>query len=294
MKRVKKEIDPRSEQLRVYLTGRSDWVSQRHLSNYFIISRGKITSLLKKAVKTSLIEELIHNKNKYYRTPKDTTMTTWSYSSVKTFAQCPKKYYHLKIAKDIVDSGSTATLYGEELHKAAEEYIGVGTAINPKFSFAKELLDKLKSIPGGKYCELKLGVKKTPTGYEPCSFSDIDAWWRGIADLVVVQDDLAFSIDYKTSKNAKYADTKQLDLIAAALFVHFPKIKKIKSALAFVVSKEFVHKEHHAELRDSYFNVFDSELIRLTVAKNTGVWNASSGPLCGFCPVHHCEHQRRR
>lgn len=111
---------------------------------------------------------------------------------------------------------------------------------------------------------------------------------------MVINGEMAFSVDYKTSKNAKYADTKQLDAIAAALFIHFPELKKIKSALAFVVSKEFIHKEHHTELRDSYFNTFEPELDRLAAAEETGVWNASSGPLCKFCPVHHCEHQRRR
>ena len=25
---------------------------------------------------------------------------TWSYSSLKTFEQCPKKFYHLKVVKD--------------------------------------------------------------------------------------------------------------------------------------------------------------------------------------------------
>jgi hypothetical protein len=48
---------------------------------------------------------------------------TWSYSSLKTFEQCPKKYYHLRIVKDVKDEGSEATIYGQEVHKAAEEYI---------------------------------------------------------------------------------------------------------------------------------------------------------------------------
>jgi CRISPR/Cas system-associated exonuclease Cas4 (RecB family) len=291
---VKKEVDPASERMRLYLAGRRDWVSQKHLARYFIVSRGKVTTLLKKAVKTGILEETVFHDNKYYRTPRVSTMSSWSYSSLKTFEQCPKKYYLLRILKDIQDKGSDATLYGQELHKAAEDYVKSDVAIPPKFSFVKDVLDKLKNITGDKHCELKLGVKKVGTGYAPCGFFDADVWWRGVADLVIRKGEIAFSVDYKTSKNAKYADTKQLDAIAAALFTHFPELKKIKSALAFVVSKEFIHKEHHAELRDSYFNTFEPELDRLATAEETGVWNASSGPLCKFCPVHHCEHQRRR
>jgi CRISPR/Cas system-associated exonuclease Cas4 (RecB family) len=218
---------------------------------------------------------------------------TWSYSSIKTFEQCPKKYYHLRVAKDVKDEGSEATLYGQELHTAAEEYIKQDKALPPKFKFIQETVDAIKSIPGDKHCEMKLGVKQTVVGYEACGFFDKDVWWRGIADVVITQDTLAFSIDYKTSKNAKYADLKQLDLVAAALFTHFPEITKIKSALAFVVSNEFIHKEHFAEKRDSYFQSFNPLLDRLASAEKTGVWNTNTGPLCRFCPVTTCEHNRR-
>jgi hypothetical protein len=219
---------------------------------------------------------------------------TWSYSSLKTFEQCPKKYYHLKVVKDVKDEGSEATLYGQELHKAAEDYIKEGKPIPPKFGYIQDTVDVIKNIPGEKHCELKLGVRKTDTGYEPCGFFDKGVWWRGIGDVIVVQDELAFSLDYKTSKNAKYADLKQLDILAAALFTHFPQVKKIKSALAFVVSNEFVHKEHFAEMRDSYFAAFEPDLDRLATAQETGVWNTNTGPLCKFCPVVSCEHNRKR
>lgn len=219
---------------------------------------------------------------------------TWSYSSLKTFEQCPKKYYHLRIAKDVKDEGSDATLYGQELHKAAEDYLKEDKPIPLKFKFVQSVIDAIKDIPGEKHCELKLGVKQTDTGYEPCGFFDKGVWWRGIGDVVVIQDDVAFSLDYKTSKNAKYADLKQLDILAAALFTHFPQIKKIKSALAFVVSNEFIRKEHFAEMRDSYFATFQPELDRLAAAEETGVWNTNTGPLCKFCPVTSCEHNRKQ
>lgn len=222
------------------------------------------------------------------------TQITWSYSSLKTFEQCPKKYYHLRVAKDVKDEGSEATIYGQEVHKAAEDYIKLGTPIPKKFVFLQDICDAFNIIDGEKHCELKLGVKRTPTGYEPCGFFDTGVWWRGIGDLVIINGTLAFSIDYKTSKNAKYADMKQLDVLAAALFTHFPQVERIKSALVFVVSGEFIHKEHEAHLRDSYFSTFDEGLDRLAVAQESGVWNANSGPLCKFCPVTSCEHNRKR
>jgi hypothetical protein len=219
-------------------------------------------------------------------------MTTWSYSSLKTFDQCPKKYYHLRIVKDVKDEGSPATSYGQELHKAAEDYIKVGSTIPPKFSFLAPTLQALDNIEGAKHCEIKLGVRKTETGYEPCEFFAKDVWWRGIADLFIDQGDTAYLVDYKTNKNAKYADTKQLDLLAGALFLHFPKVNRIKSGLLFVVSNEFIRKEHDRELAYSYLSVFEKELDRLEAAQSSNVWNAVTGPLCKFCPVHTCEHNK--
>lgn len=221
-------------------------------------------------------------------------MTAWSYSSIKTFDQCPKKYYHLKVVKDVRDTPGEAADYGTAVHEAAELFVKDGTPIPEKFGYMKPIVDSLVAIEGDKHTELKLGVRKTPTGYAPCSFFDKDVWWRGIVDLVIINGNTAYMVDYKTGKNAKYADTKQLDLMAGALFVHYPDLKTIKSALAYVVSNEFIKKVHVAEQRDEYLTVFADELDRLEHAQLSGVWNPKSSPLCGWCPVVECEHHRPR
>jgi len=219
----------------------------------------------------------------------------WSYSSLKTFQQCPKKYYHLKIAKDIVQEDTVHTIYGKEVHKAAEDYIKEGKPVPEKYSYIVETLDALNNIPGEKYCEIELGIKKTVEGrYIPCDFDDKNHWWHGIADLLIVNGDEAYLVDYKTSKNAKYADTKQLDYMASAVFLRFPKVQVIKSALIFVVSKEFVKKEHTSMFKLAYLQSVEPDLKRLDVAIQTGVWNPVSGPLCGWCPVKSCVHNREK
>jgi len=199
----------------------------------------------------------------------------------------------LKVAKDVKDKGSSAMYYGNEVHKAAELYIKKGTPIPPKFKFMAKSLDALQSIKGEKHCEIRFGLAKEGGDYSPTGFFAKDVWWRGIADLLIVDDDKAYLVDYKTGKNAKYADTKQLDLLAGATFTHYPEVKTIKSALAYVVSNEFIKKKHTSDMRKSYLTVFDDELERLDVAEQTEVWNAVDGPLCAYCPVTSCEHNRK-
>lgn len=221
-------------------------------------------------------------------------MDAWSYSSLSTFKQCPKKYYHLKVAKDVKDYGNEATRYGNKLHKAAELYIKSDTPLEKGFEFLKPTLESIKNIDGTKHCELRLGISKDGTKYGATKFFADDTWWRGIADLIIVNGEKAYLIDYKSSKSARYADTKQLDLLAAATFLHFPEVEVVKSALAFVVSNEFVKKKHEAPLLKSYLAQFDPDLERIEVAEETGVWNAVSGPLCAYCPVKTCPHWKER
>jgi hypothetical protein len=216
----------------------------------------------------------------------------WSYSSLKTFQQCPKKYYHLKIAKDVENEGGEAANYGKIVHKAAEDYIRDDTPMPPQFSYMVPILDALKKIPGKKYCEIELGIAKKDGKFIACKFDAPNYWWHGIADLLIVDGGVAWLVDYKTSKNAKYADTKQLDLLAAATFLHFPGVLEIKSALAFVVSNEFVRKEHERVMRHKYLDVMKPELDRLEAAVENKVWNPISGPLCKFCPVKTCVHNK--
>jgi len=215
----------------------------------------------------------------------------WSFSSLKTFQQCPKKYYHTKIAKDVVEPDTKATLYGKTAHTVAEEYIRDGTPIPPAFEYMQPTLDILKAIPGEKLCEVKLGLTKN---LKECDFNAPNVWWHGIADLVIINrgTGIAHSVDYKTSKNARYADAKQLDLVACGLFAKFPEILRVKSALLFVVSKEFVKADHHREMLLKYVEKPSQDVARIEAALENGVWNPISGPLCKFCSVKQCEYNR--
>jgi len=220
-------------------------------------------------------------------------MQSWSYSRVNSFKQCPKKYYHLYVKKDVQDKGNAATFYGNKVHKAAEHYIKDGKELAREYKFMQGTLDAFNNIEGTKHCEIRLGVAREDGEYSPTTFFGKDVWWRGIADLLILNGDKALIIDYKTSKNTNYADTRHLDLLAGATFIHYPEVKKVKSALSFVVCKGFITKDHTVDMYKSYMSVFDSELERIEVALEKDVWNPVESGLCGFCPVTSCEHNRR-
>jgi RecB family exonuclease len=113
---------------------------------------------------------------------------------------------------------------------------------------------------------------------------------RGIADLLIINDDnlTARVVDYKTGNN-KYPDRDQLVLMSLMVFKHFPHIRKVKSALLFVVKNDMVTMEmSHEDAGDAWWR-YRERVIKLEVAHETGVWNPNQTPLCGWCPVTSCE-----
>lgn len=212
----------------------------------------------------------------------------WSYSSINLFEQCPRKYYHLRVAKDIVEPESEAMLYGTLVHKAAEDYIKDGAEIPAKFAYITPILDVLNNIPGNKLCEYKMGLTED---LEPCEFFANNVWFRGVVDLLILNGDKAHIIDYKTGKNSKYADVKQLELMALAVFKHFPEVKIIKSGLAFLVAEDFVKADYLADQSDKLWLRWTEKTNKLKQAHEHDVWNASPNFTCRkFCPVKDCEH----
>lgn len=217
---------------------------------------------------------------------------TWSYSSIKTYEQCPKKYYHLKIAKDAKDDQNAEHLiYGKRFHEAAEFYVKGTAPLPPEFNFAKSTLDNLKNRPGEKLCEYEMGLT---ANLEPCGFHADDMWWHGIADLIILEGDTARILDYKTSKSAKYADTGQLELMSLAVFKHFPQIKKVKAGLLFVISKDFVKANYNVEdvpkLWEKWLRLYGS----LQFSYENNRWNPKTSGLCKkHCVVFSCPHNGR-
>lgn len=216
---------------------------------------------------------------------------TWSFSGIKLFEQCPKKYYHLKIKRDCSEPDTDATNYGKEFHEAAEHYVD-GTADLPAhFEFARAALDKLKAIPGDKLCEYEMGLTEN---LEPCKMDDPDVWWRGIADLVIMNGNRAKVLDYKAGKSAKYADKDQLELMALAVFKHFPDVEEVDAALFFVVAKAFIKGNYKRTDAPALWARWLQRYNRIPAAIANGVWNPKTSGLCkAHCVVLSCLHNGR-
>lgn len=213
---------------------------------------------------------------------------TWSHSSLKDYEGCAKRYQEVKVLKNFPFVENDATRYGTEFHKAAEDYIQDGVVLPEQFNFAKPTLDALIAKPGRKMCELQMALT---TDLQPCDWKSKDAWVRGIADLIIVDDEnmTAWVIDYKTGNN-KYPDREQLKLMSLMVFAHMPHIRKVNSALLFVVKDDMVRHTMTVDQASAEWWHYRERVARIEQAYDTNVWNPRPSPLCPWCPVTTCIH----
>jgi hypothetical protein len=213
----------------------------------------------------------------------------WSFSGLKDFVNCPKQYHEVKILQKFTKAVTEQMMYGTTVHKALEDYTRDGTPLAKNYERFRPMMDELLSIPGTRHPELKMALD---SHRKPISF-DGDYWVRGIVDLLIVDNNDAFIVDYKTG-SAKYPDSKQLKLMALMTFAHFPEVQKIKAGLLFVLHDVFVTEEYSRADIPTLWEAFALPIARLEAAVESGNFPANPTPLCGWCPVTTCEFFKRR
>jgi CRISPR/Cas system-associated exonuclease Cas4 (RecB family) len=214
---------------------------------------------------------------------------TWSFSSLKDYINCPRQYQEIKVLKRFHKHPTPQMTYGNEVHKALEEYVGEGKPLVKNYERFKRVLDALIDISGNKYPEHKMALD---ANRQPCEYGK-GYWVRGIADLLIVDGETAFVVDYKTGSN-RYPDSKQLKLMALMVFAHFPEVQHVKAGLLFVMHESFMPEEYTRDMADTLWKAFDPDLERLRLSYETDKWMPNPTPLCGWCPVTTCEHYRPR
>ena len=217
---------------------------------------------------------------------------TWSHSALKDYEGCARRYHEVKVLKKYPFTDTVATIYGKEMHKSIEDYIKDGTPLLPQFMFVKDIIDASIAKEGRKYAEYEMALTKD---LRPCNFDAPDRWVRGIADLIVVNDNnlTARVIDWKTGSN-RYPDRDQLRLMSLMVFAHFPHIRQVNSALLFVVKDDMVK---HSMLRgeaEEEWEKYRDRVGKLEASYTNNVWNPTRTPLCGWCPVRDCAYNTKR
>lgn len=216
-----------------------------------------------------------------------TSIVKWSHSGLKDFEGCARRYHEVKVLKNYPFTETVHTIYGKQVHEAAELYVKDGKPLPPEYSFMQPILDNLMKKEGRKLPEFEMALTED---LKPCGFKDANVWVRGIADLIIIDDDslTAWVVDYKTG-NDKYPDKDQLILMSLMVFAHFPHIRKVNSALLFVVKNSMVKFKMTVDETEFHWWRYRERVSKLQSSMENNVWNPTSSPLCPWCQVKSCE-----
>lgn len=204
------------------------------------------------------------------------------------YQTCPKKYYHIKVLKDAKDEDSSFSDEGKKIHDAAYKRAVLGVPLPLPMRPYEKLIASFAELPGEKHGEMKLALNAK---FEPRDFFAKDVWVRSILDFLVVVGDHAVIVDWKTGKPREGFD--QLKLTAAILSRYMPEINKFTLAYAWLknntTSSMKMGREHmRAVWSDAYEQVKDIE-----EALKTTTFPANETPLCKWCPVRTCPHNKK-
>ena len=212
-----------------------------------------------------------------------------SYSSIKDFEGCPRRYHTVRILKQFKSKDTEATLYGTAVHKAFEDFIKEGTPLPAKFGAYEPFVTPLAQAEGNIRCEERMAIR---ADFTPCGFFDKDVWFRGIPDYLAISPNgkVARVADYKTGKSSRFADTAQLELMAAMVMLHHPEVDTVKGVLLFVVIGDIIKAEFKRAQLPSILSKWAGRAGAIEAAVELGVWNPRASALCKFCPVSSCDH----
>jgi hypothetical protein len=225
----------------------------------------------------------------------------WSWSKVKNFETCPKRYEEVDVKKAHGEQRSVELDRGDDLHEAMRRRVQADAKLPPQFGYMERWAEKLtRTLHPYQIiqCELKLSADKSmkPTGY-----FDKDTWVRVRLDYfrLIPSDnpdiDYGHIVDYKTGKPPKIWDGTQLMVNARLAFAHYKTLQKVRV--------DYLWTEYNDTTYDTFSRAqaaegFDSLLPRVTAleqAHKTGVFPARPCGLCmEYCPVTSCEHWGKR
>lgn len=231
-------------------------------------------------------------------------MIALSWSRLKDFQECPKKFHLKYIAKSFPpeDQKSIHLVKGTELHKQMEDYILAknGQAIMP-LGFSPEVrqtlpyADKLFENFDEVFPEAQVACKQDWSADE---WFGKQVAWRCIADVTAVRRDPAriFVGDWKSGKVYPYGDGfGQLHLSAIIMLQRFANMERVNSAYIYMEHKVI---ENQTVTRDPTDEVdskgkpiphlavvrqhFETEFDKVQMEKN---FDPTPNNNCKWCPA---------
>jgi hypothetical protein len=233
-------------------------------------------------------------------------LPAWSYTMLDTFDTCPRKAFHQYVLKE--KGPKTAAMEeGNRLDKAIENRILNGEVLPPEFQPYEAMACSVANMRAGNKItvQAKFGIDRQ---FKPVPFFDGNVWGRGALDVLMYNYPNAIILDWKTGKNNEnkpyYDKGLQLKIFAAMTFKHYPKVDKI-TAFNIYLKENKIGMVYTWERADEFLlwreilprvllveEAFKAYIDNPVEPYAVDAFCMKPGPLCGYCPVKQCQHNK--
>ena len=223
----------------------------------------------------------------------------WSYSRLKAFEDCGRRYYETQIAKNFTDKTSDQT-WGDMVHAALAQALRTGTPLPTKFHMLyQKWVDKVVNTDGELLVEddCRWAVNRE---LKPVPWFAKDVWLRCIADAVkidypadIAPYGVALVVDWKAGKSAN-VDPIQLTLTSLMMFLQFPMLRAIRSEFVWLQEDYSTIQSLYRNEAANHWSLLMPRVERLRQATMKDNFPPMPGRFCKrWCPVTSCEHHGR-
>lgn len=208
-----------------------------------------------------------------------------SFSRLSTFEQCPAQFDYLYVSKRVQGTSNEASEYGDRVHKVLEAK-GRGTLDTGTLSLEGQqtldrwgsVVDKIMARPGEKMFEHQMAVNRQ---LQPVDWFAKDVWIRSIADVLVVDGDTAYCLDYKTGKVKD--NPTQLQLFAAMVMWHFPQVNTVKTSFIWLKFDQVTNAKYERRFLGALWSALEPRFDKVQEIIDLGVFKTKPSPLCPWC-----------
>jgi hypothetical protein len=202
-----------------------------------------------------------------------------SFSRLSTFENCQAQFDYMYVSKSVQNKDNEFSLYGTRVHESLENYArGVTPDVTDEAKLWKPLVDKILAQKGDKYFEFEMAITRSKT---PCGWSDEGVWIRSIADVLVVNGQKAYCIDWKTGKPKD--NPTQLQLFAAMVFHHFPGVDEVRTSFVWLNHNKTTDVVYKRAMLPHIWLALEPRFDKLQEVVDLGVFKAKPSGLCRWC-----------
>ena len=215
---------------------------------------------------------------------------THSFSALKMYENCPRRYMHQRVNKEVQDEGSDASKYGERIHEALELRLKDKTPLTDETKKYEPLCRAIEQEgkDGEVLAEQKMTLNKNLT---PTQWFAPDAWFRSVLDVLMIHENQkkAFVLDWKTGK--RRPDFTQMEIFALQVFKHYPEVDSVTSALVWLRDYKMDTQVYKREQSNEMWAKIMARINRIYESLEHDTWPPKPSGLCPWCPAKHiCDY----